>query len=679
MSMTTFGDSLGAFDEWREHVFGVMNRFISWYEEEQGADLDLLSLYETLAQVQKDKLTISLVGEYSRGKSELINAIFFADYNARLLPSSPGRTTMCPSELAWDEDTEPCIRLLPIETRKVGKSISQLKKDRTAWTTVRLDVDDPDAMAEALGEMVKTKEVSCEEAEKLGLPLSDFLDEDNPNSDTVVIPHWRHAQINYPHGLLKQGLVLIDTPGLNALGSEPELTLRILRNSQAVVFVLGADTGVTRSDMEIWKQHVCVATGSTPKARIVALNKIDTLSNELTDADQVAAQIEKQIAETAEILNLPAENIYPVSAVKGLLGRVRGDEEMVAESGLEALERKLGTDIVADKQEILLEKVAAEIGVLAVSAQRSINTKIEHRQNELDELESLKGESDDTMRLAVEKLRDEKQRFDETVRSFNATQKILNQEVANFHQLMDPKSHKSAFDKTREGMKSSMTTRSLKGAMSELFRHLGSSLKRAETQSDKVRGLVENSYAMFHAKHGLQRLSPERFPVKMYVNRLQDILNDAEEYRTSTELLVTEKNYLVQKFFITVVSRMQNVMEDCSKAAKTWAVSVMGPIRDEIDNHRKQLERRLVNLRDMRDAKIDTETKVTSIRKQIEALTEDLKLIDETVTTVARGREQELLDAADVLGETQVPGINDVDEEDEAAGEPEPLVLSLAD
>ena len=41
----------------------------------------------------------------------------------------------------------------------------------------------------------------------------------------VEVPAWRHALINYPHPLLKQGLVVLDTPGLNAIGAEPELTL----------------------------------------------------------------------------------------------------------------------------------------------------------------------------------------------------------------------------------------------------------------------------------------------------------------------------------------------------------------------------------------------------------------------------------------------------------------------
>jgi putative ribosome biogenesis GTPase RsgA len=31
--------------------------------------------------------------------------------------------------------------------------------------------------------------------------------------------------VNFPHPLLKEGLIIVDTPGLNAIGTEPELTL----------------------------------------------------------------------------------------------------------------------------------------------------------------------------------------------------------------------------------------------------------------------------------------------------------------------------------------------------------------------------------------------------------------------------------------------------------------------
>ena len=74
----------------------------------------------SLARLADDKLSVAFVAEFSRGKSELINAIFFADTGRRVLPATPGRTTMCPVELRHEPDMAPRLALLPIETRLVS-------------------------------------------------------------------------------------------------------------------------------------------------------------------------------------------------------------------------------------------------------------------------------------------------------------------------------------------------------------------------------------------------------------------------------------------------------------------------------------------------------------------------------------------------------------------------------
>ena len=76
-------------------------------------------------RLQSERLTIAFVAEYSRGKSELINALFFADLGTRLLPSGVGRTTLCPTEIAWDPARPPSIRLLPIQTRESPRALRE--------------------------------------------------------------------------------------------------------------------------------------------------------------------------------------------------------------------------------------------------------------------------------------------------------------------------------------------------------------------------------------------------------------------------------------------------------------------------------------------------------------------------------------------------------------------------
>jgi hypothetical protein len=91
-------------------------------------------------QVRSDKVMVAFVAEFSRGKSEMINAIFFAGYGRRIMPASAGRTTMCPTEMGYDADVPPCLRLLPIETRLQPQALMEWRMSPEKWTKIDLDV-----------------------------------------------------------------------------------------------------------------------------------------------------------------------------------------------------------------------------------------------------------------------------------------------------------------------------------------------------------------------------------------------------------------------------------------------------------------------------------------------------------------------------------------------------------
>ena len=155
--------------------------------------------------------------------------------------------------------------------------------------------------------VTSTEVVTKDDARSLGL-WSDSPAAENPPvnaDDKVEIPAWRHAIINYPHPLLRRGLVVVDTPGLNAIGAEPELTLGLLPNAHAALFVLGADTGVTRSDLDIWTHHL----GGQGLACFVVLNKVDTLADPLASEDERNATIERQCVDTASTLRIELEAV----------------------------------------------------------------------------------------------------------------------------------------------------------------------------------------------------------------------------------------------------------------------------------------------------------------------------------------------------------------------------------
>jgi hypothetical protein len=140
-----------AYSDWRRRLSAGISGLHEWLSQQELADAQAdLKIQHLLERLHQDKLVIAFVAEFSRGKSELINAIFFADFGQRLLPSSAGRTTMCPTELLYDPTRPPSIRLLPIETRAKDGSVAEFKNYADEWVTLALDLSSADKMSQVL-------------------------------------------------------------------------------------------------------------------------------------------------------------------------------------------------------------------------------------------------------------------------------------------------------------------------------------------------------------------------------------------------------------------------------------------------------------------------------------------------------------------------------------------------
>src|SRR5258706_9008742 len=339
------------YQEWRDQMISGIESYKSWLDTNGYADIQQsLRIYDLIESLRNDRMTLAFLAEFSRGKTELINAMFFSDFKQRLLPSNVGRTTMCPTEIYYDAAEEPYMRLLPIETRSRQETVTALKRQHVEWIKIKLNVESREEMTEAMKHLVEVKQVGIEEARALGL-----WDDNDPmvpakqDGGKVESPAWRHAMISYPHPLLKSGLIVLDTPGLNALGTEPELTLSMIPNAHAVLFLLAMDTGVTKSDLDVWQKYVQPAA----TRRIAVLNKVDLMWDELKSDADIAVDVERQLEQTSALLALPRTHVMAIAAQKALLPRVRGDNTLLAKSGIEQLEYLLASEIIPAKQEIM--------------------------------------------------------------------------------------------------------------------------------------------------------------------------------------------------------------------------------------------------------------------------------------------------------------------------------------
>ncbi|MEG0558294.1 MAG: dynamin family protein, partial [Comamonas sp.] len=151
---SSFNEQFDQYGIWRRGFAQQLNALREWLSGQDLLDFAVQQRLQRLeAQVRSDKLMVAFVAEFSRGKSELINAIFFAHYGRRLMPASAGRTTMCPAELGWESDARPSLRLLPIDTRESMESLAQWRMRTDAWVEYPLDVANAEQIADTLSKV----------------------------------------------------------------------------------------------------------------------------------------------------------------------------------------------------------------------------------------------------------------------------------------------------------------------------------------------------------------------------------------------------------------------------------------------------------------------------------------------------------------------------------------------
>ncbi|TFW29865.1 dynamin family protein [Duganella callida] len=606
------------YSAWRQGVVTALKNYQAWMADTALADAATEQrIARTLARLADDKLSVAFVAEFSRGKSELINAIFFADYGQRILPSAAGRTTMCPTELLWDASLAPSIRLLPIETRADNLSTTDYRDQPSAWTVLPLNLEAGAEMHEAFKQVSKTRHVPVEEAERYGL-----YDEDDPDlpvtlddNGQVEISQWRHAIINFPHPLLKQGLVILDTPGLNAIGTEPELTLNLIPNAHAVLFILAADTGVTKSDIEVWRNHIGAGAG-----RLVVLNKIDSMWDELRSEDDVNAEIERQQANVAHVLSLEPRQVFPVSAQKALVGKINRDVELQARSRLHALEAALFNELIPAKKEIVRKQLDEELQALSAAQLGMLNARIRGIVEQLHELRGLRGKNQNVIAHMMRRIDVEKKEFDASLFKLQATRAVFTRLSTELYTCMGMDIVRDDIDQVREEMQRSRFFIGVRDAVRAYFVRTRANLDAAERKTVEISEMMGVMYRRFASEHGLTLALPMPFSLERYREEMASI--EAIYYKTfgTATLITTSRVVLMEKFFDTIASRVRGCFRSANNDAEAWLKVIMAPLEAQIRQHKDQLKHRLASIQRIHDATDSLEQKIDAFERSQQEL-----------------------------------------------------------
>lgn len=302
-------------------------------------------LKESKTRLAQEDFTLVILGEFKRGKSTLINALL----GGQLLPTAIVPLTAIPTVIQYGSQLK--VHVIYLDGVKKEISISEI----AGYVTER----------------------------------------ENPKN----VKRIREVLISHPSELLKQGVILVDTPGVGSIYQHnTDAAYAYLPNSDAAIFMISIDAPLSKNEIYYLKDILKF----TNKLFFI-LNKIDIASPE--DVNEALEYTRETLRNE---LGEGEYNLIPLSARQALLGRTgEGKPDLTDISGIKKLEETLGNFIRNEKGRLLLESAAAralrtinELEMELLLWQRAmestlqdLDTKITLLTAELDKLEQEREDS----------------------------------------------------------------------------------------------------------------------------------------------------------------------------------------------------------------------------------------------------------------------------------------------
>lgn len=630
------------YSAWRSVVRRQVVEYARWLESADLHDEDTHARIDRLlAWTADEKLTVAVVGEFSRGKSELINALFASGgYLKRLLPSFPGRSTMCPTELQWDDAEPPCIRLLSIETRSEDATLSELKQRPEAWRVVPLDPNDPDGLAEGLHHLTHTRRASRDEAVSYGLVRADGAESiAGAHDEQMEIPCWRHAIVNFPHPLLAQGLVIFDTPGLNVIGTEPELTLNLLPSAQALLFLLSIDTGVTQTDLQAWRNHLAPLRAGEAGC-LVLLNKVDTLWDGLRSDDEIYEHVCRLVGEVSEVLGIDPRRVLPISAQKGLVANITGDIDLLARSGLGALEQALVSELIPARHRIIRDAVRREFDALAADAVNTLNKRLQLVRAQLEHLRAAKAEGQAAVLRAFAQARRDKDELTANLAHFRQVRRDFSEYSNTLSTQLGPDAVYAEEKRTLAAMTKSYFTVGLRDAMANYFDVVESRMITASQVVDEVHASMERTYVKYEQEFQLRVGYPRPLSLVHWTRELRSVSQVYQRhFDTLATMVVNEQITLTRKFFRTLAAKVRKIYALANYESTNWLRALISPLERQVKERQSGLLARLYDVKQMLGSSDALGARVDELEARERSLEHDILLAQRAATRLEEALE----------------------------------------
>jgi hypothetical protein len=435
--------------------------------------------------------------------------------------------------------------------------------------------------------------------------------------------------------LLKQGLVILDTPGLNAIGAEPELTVSLIPQAHAVVFILGADTGVTKSDLSIWREHLITEAGDTDE-RLVVLNKIDTLWDALSTPEQIQAQIERQKSTTAAILGIAPEQVIAVSAQKGLVAKVTKDAALLQQSCLPVLEDALGRGMMLKRQRMLGKAMASGITELRAETGRVINIRKRDLAEQMMELKGLQGKNVAVIKNMRGRISQEQAEFDLGGAKIHAVRSVHLKLLREVFSILGPSGLKKEMAQLTDALTQKGLKLGVKKAYGETFDRLRGNLHKVQTLSGEILSMLSATFRQLNGEYGFSLQAPAEPQMARFLNDLDLVERSHLQYLGIGNVFKLAQPEFSDRLVRALSTRLRAIHEAALADVELWSKSAAAQLDAQMRERRRNFARRIEAIDRIQQAAGGLEDRIQEIEQQGASLNQlDVKLSELTAYLIA--------------------------------------------
>ncbi|MDE6135481.1 MAG: dynamin family protein, partial [Muribaculaceae bacterium] len=311
---------------------GIINRQAALLAEtlDSADSAEVVELKTLAAKIENEDFRVLLMGRFSSGKSTFLNALM----GEMLLPALPKPTTAMIGEISYAEKPEAVL--------------------------VHHDSSKPD----------------------LRIPTADLgkyivIDHTNRSDEDTQNPYSK-VFIRYPLDVCRNGVMFVDSPGLDDPTCHDEITADYLPNADAIIYCMNIQNAYSAKDaMEIERLR---NLGYTSIVFVFTYFDCIEANDRMMGTDQARATRDHYLAQTEGLTDMGRDGIFFVGSLPALAAKINKNQALLDSSYLPAVEKRLERLLFQEKGHMKLMR--------AVGAARNAGREVNQRVADLTELAS---------------------------------------------------------------------------------------------------------------------------------------------------------------------------------------------------------------------------------------------------------------------------------------------------